>query len=213
MIRISVQNKPLFLADKITPEIEDYLHRPETIFIDELSPAAIKTMLHELEQPDYYTGVFLHQDVKALLTAFKSQLNVIPASGGLVHTAQNDLLLIFRLGRWDLPKGKLDEGESLEDCAIREIEEETGAKGLSVERALQVTYHTYHQNGKNNLKESHWFLVKAAAKTPLTPQTDENVEKCIWVPIEKIQPYIDGSFATVADVLKQGVSILKADVR
>lgn len=208
MATIYIQNKPLYLAGKIGPDIEDYLHRRETIFIDELTPAAVKTMLHEMEQPEFYQGVFLHPDPDELLAAFKDQLNVIVAAGGLVHTPQDDLLLIRRLGRWDLPKGKLDEGESLEACALREIREETGAEGLSMEKPLLVTYHTYHQKGKNNLKESHWYLIKAAEKTPLTPQTEEDVTDCVWVPIADVQPYIDGAFASIADVLKEGVKVL-----
>jgi 8-oxo-dGTP pyrophosphatase MutT (NUDIX family) len=210
MLHISIQNKPLFLVDKITFEVDDYLHRPTTIFLDELNPAAVKTILQEMENDRFYAGVFLHHNLNELLNAFKEQLNVVPAAGGLVYTPQNDILLIHRLGRWDLPKGKLDDGETLEECAIREIEEETGANGLSIVQPLQVTYHTYHQKGKNNLKESHWFLIKAEEKTKLTPQTEEDVQQCIWVPISDIQPYVDGSFPTIAQVLKQGVSLLQA---
>lgn len=208
MLTIYVQNKPIYLVNKINPEIEDYLHRPTTLFIDELDPSAVRTMLQEMEAPRFYYGVFKHASLPQLLAAFKEQLNVVVAAGGLVHTAENDLLLIRRLGRWDLPKGKLDEGESLEECALREIHEETGAEGLMIEQPLAVTYHTYHQNGKNNLKESHWFLVKAAKKTPLTPQTEEDVTQCIWVPLHEIETYRDGAFASVAEVLKQGSAIL-----
>ncbi|HEV7331083.1 MAG TPA: NUDIX domain-containing protein [Flavisolibacter sp.] len=213
MVKIYVQNKPLFLVDTLNSEIEDYLHRPTTIFIDELSPAAVKTMLHELEQPEFYYGVIKHHNLSDLLNAFKAQLEVIQAAGGLVYTDQNELLLIHRLGHWDLPKGKLDEGETLEECALREINEETGADHLSLEKPLQVTYHTYHQGDRQILKESHWYLVKAAEKTPLTPQTDENVSECRWVPMEEIHPYIDGAFASVADVLKTGIGILQATVK
>lgn len=210
MVTIYIQNKPLYLVDTVSKEIEDYLHRPTTIFIDELDPSAVRTMLQEMEEPRFYYGVFRHSNVDELLQAFKAELNVLIAAGGLVHTPQNDLLLIHRLGRWDLPKGKLDEGEMLEECALREIKEETGADQLSLEKPLTITYHTYHQNGRNNLKESHWYLIKAKEKMPLTPQTEENVEQCLWVPLAEIDSYIDGAFASIADVLKEGKSVLKA---
>jgi 8-oxo-dGTP pyrophosphatase MutT (NUDIX family) len=213
MVKIYVQNKPLFLVDTIDKETEDYLHRPETIFIDELNHSAVKTMLYELEQPEFYQGVFLHTDVDELLAAFKEHLNVIVAAGGLVYTVDKDLLLIHRLGHWDLPKGKLDEGESLEECALREIEEETGARNLAIQQPLQVTYHTYHQKGKNNLKESHWYLVKAAGKSVLVPQTEEDVQQCVWVPLAEISAYIDGAFASVADVLRNGVKMLQENAK
>ena len=214
MVKIYIQNKPLFLIDSLTSETEDYLHRPTTIFMEEFSPAAVKTMLHELEQPEFYYGVFRHTNIPELLDAFKAQLEVILAAGGLVYTKKDmDLLLIHRLGHWDLPKGKLDEGETLEECAIREINEETGASKLTLEKPLHVTYHTYQQEGRKILKESHWYLVRAAEKTPLTPQTNENIAQCIWVPISEIQPYLDGSYASVADVLKKGLEMLHTTAR
>ena len=105
MVKIYVQNKPLFLVDTIDKETEDYLHRPETIFIDELNHSAVKTMLYELEQPEFYQGVFLHTDVDELLAAFKEHLNVIVAAGGLVYTVDKDLLLIP--GQLSPPHGHL----------------------------------------------------------------------------------------------------------
>lgn len=213
MLHISVQNKPILLVDRITHEVDEYLHRPTTIFMDDLNPPAVRTMLQEMEGSRFDTGVFLYHNLNDLLDAFKKQLNVVVAAGGLVHTPENDLLLILRQRRWDLPKGKLDEGESLEECALREIEEETGGTGLTIEQPLQVTYHTYHQNGKNNLKESHWFLIKAAEKTPLKPQTEEDIEQCVWVPVSEVQPYIDGAFPTIAAVLKVGIEQLKSAVK
>lgn len=213
MVTIYIQNKPLFLTATLNAEIEDYLHRPTTLFLDELSPAAVKTMVHELEQPEIYCGVFKHRNVPELLEAFKAQFEVIQAAGGLVYTPQNEWLLIHRLGHWDLPKGKLDEGETLEECALREISEETGAGFLTLERPLHITYHTYQQNGRRILKESHWYLVKAGQKTPLTPQTNESIAQCLWVPAAEIQPYIDGAFASVADVLKAGLQILQPAVK
>jgi len=209
MVTLYVQNKPIYLVDRINSSVEDYLHRPTTLFLDELNPSAVRTMLQELEDPRFYYGVFLHQNLDELLEAFKAELNVVVAAGGLVCTPQKDLLLIHRLGRWDLPKGKLEDGEALEHCALREIEEETGAARLSIEKPLMITYHTYRQDGKNNLKESHWYLVKAAEKTALSPQTEENVTECLWVPLADIGPYIDGAFSSIADVLKAGVKLLE----
>lgn len=209
MVTIYIRNKPLFLVDSIDTRIEDYLHRPTTIFMEELSDAAVKTMLHEMDQQRFYYGVIKHNNLPELLAAFKAELQVLVASGGLVRTAQNDLLLIHRLGRWDLPKGKLDAGETLEECALREIEEETGAKNLSIEQPLQVTYHTYYQNDVHILKESHWYLVKAAEKTPLAPQTEESIEQCLWVPVDEVAPYIDGAFPSVADVLTKGLKVIR----
>ena len=213
MVKIYIQNKTLFLVDKINQEVEDYLHRRETIFIDELNMPAVRTMLQQMEQPEVYTGVFLHPNLSELLAAFKEQLQVIIAAGGLVYTPEKELLLIHRLGKWDLPKGKLDSEETLEACALREINEETGAEQLSVEQPLLTTYHTYHQHGKNILKESHWYLVKAAKKTVLEPQTEEDIMQCIWVPMAEIEEYVDGAFAAIADVLRAGIAEIVSDTK
>lgn len=213
MIKVYVQNKPLFLIDKVTAEVEDFLHRNDTMYIDELNPPAVKTMLQQLEQPEIYAGVFLHPNLTELLDGFKQQLNVIVAAGGLVYNEQQEVMLIHRKGRWDLPKGKLDEGETLEQCAVREVGEETGVENTVVEKLLQVTYHCYHERGKHNLKESHWYVLKAPAKSPLKPQTEEDIEQCLWVPFGDVKNYVDGAFASVADVLRAGMPMLQTNIR
>jgi len=206
--KIYFNNKPLFLVSAISGDIEEYLHHEETVFIDDFNIHTIKAMIHEMEQPKIHRGVFLHEDVEAALKAFKKKLVVIQAAGGLVHTGDNELLLIFRKGKWDLPKGKLDNGEKMEDCAIREIEEETGLKGAKIEKPLTVTYHTYHENGKHILKESHWFLLKASRQKSFLPQLEEGIEKCEWVSIDKLAPYMENTHASILDVVNMGVQHL-----
>jgi hypothetical protein len=71
MHKIYIQNKPLFLVDKVDKEVDDYLHRQDTMFIDELNSSSVKTMLQQLENPEYYAGVFLHNNLNELLDAFK----------------------------------------------------------------------------------------------------------------------------------------------
>src|SRR5215218_2061741 len=144
---IYFNNKPLFICNELTRELEEYLHHEDTVFIDDFNFHTVKAMIHEMEVSKIHAGVFLHKDVDAVLKAFQKKLKLVLAAGGLVHTDDNEILLIFRHGKWDLPKGKLDEKESLEDCAIREIQEETGLEKAEVEKALHITYHTYHQDG------------------------------------------------------------------
>ena len=124
MYKIYFNNKPLFITDQITTPLEEYLHHEETVFIDEFNLHTLKAMVHEMEAPKIRSGVFLHNDPEAVLKAFKKKLVLVQAAGGLVHTEDDQLLLIFRRGKWDLPKGKLDEGEKMDACAIREVAEE-----------------------------------------------------------------------------------------
>ena len=210
MVKIYVHNKPLFLVDNITAEVDEYVHRPNTLFIDELDSAAVRTMLQQLEKAAFYAGVFLHSNLEELIEAFKSKFTVIQAAGGLVYTKTNDILLIFRKGKWDLPKGKLDDGEDMENCALREIKEETGVDNLQIEKPLQVTYHTYYENARHILKESHWFLVKAKRRSALTPQTEEDIEKCEWVLLENLPTYTSNMHASIIDVTTTACKLLKS---
>lgn len=208
MVKIYFNNKPLYLIDKITKEVEEYLHHEETVFIDEFNLHTVKAMIHEMEMSKIHAGVFLHEDVDAVLKMFKKKLVLIQAAGGLVHNEDDEILLIFRNGKWDLPKGKLDPGEDLEACAVRELKEETGLEDVKPEKSLCVTYHTYHQQGKFILKESHWFLMKAGKQVRFIPQSEEGIEKVEWVAIDKLASYMNNTHASILDVVNAGIKNL-----
>src|SRR5580704_13598268 len=96
---------------------------------------------------------------------------LVKAAGGLVINENKEILFMFRRGKWDLPKGKLDPGESLESCAQREVKEETGISYLELLRFLLITQHEYEERGQVILKETHWWLMKANSNQKLIPQT------------------------------------------
>jgi len=206
--KIYFNNKPLFLVTELTKEVEEYLHHEETVFIDEFNSHTVKAMIHEMEQTKVLRGVFLHHDVEAVLNSFKKKLSLVKAAGGFVHTEDDNVLLIFRRGKWDLPKGKLDKNEDLKTCALREVKEETGLTDVKIEQPLTITYHTYHQFGEHILKESHWYLMSAERQL-LTPQTDEDIVKCEWVSVNKLGPYMDNTHASILDVVNSGIKVLQ----
>lgn len=164
-------------------------------------------MIDQMQNPDITTGVFLHKNVAESLEAFKKELTLVKAAGGLVHSSGH-FLLIFRRGKWDLPKGKLDEGEDLETCAIREVEEETGLKTVELERPITITYHTYRENGNFVLKENHWYLMAARELQKLVPQTNEDIEKCEWVSVKNLAPYMENTLPSVLEVVQKGTALL-----
>jgi 8-oxo-dGTP pyrophosphatase MutT (NUDIX family) len=201
-IKIYFNDKPLFLCDEIDKTIQPYVHHDDAIFIDELNSHTIKTMIYEMEQQAVHAGVFFHADLDELKKAFFKKFTWVTAAGGLVSNEKKDILLIFRRGKWDMPKGKLEKGEKLEDCAIREVEEETGLKKVKLVSPLIITYHTYHEGTKFILKESHWFIMKVSGEQTLTPQTAEDILELKWVNANELDKYSGNTFPSIADVLE-----------
>jgi 8-oxo-dGTP pyrophosphatase MutT (NUDIX family) len=201
-IKIYFNDKPLFLCDSIDKTIEPYVHHDDTVFIDELNPHTVKTIIHEMQQSQVHAGVFYHTELPELKKAVFKKFTLVQAAGGLVVNDKHEMLLIFRRGMWDLPKGKLDAGETLQECAVREVQEETGLKELTLVSPLTVSYHTYHEGTKFVLKESHWYNMTAAGEQDLDPQTEEDILEIKWVAKDGLKDYLEKSFPSVADILK-----------
>ncbi len=130
---------------------------------------------------------------------------IIIAAGGLVWNEKNELLMIFRQGKWDLPKGKLDEGETLEDCAVREVMEETGLNDVKLGGLIGITQHEYYDKyiHQQAVKESHWYFMKATSNQSLTPQTEEDITEIKWVDIKQIQQYLQNTYLNIELIIKQ----------
>ena len=133
---------------------------------------------------------------------FCSNYSLIEAAGGVVYNLENQLLMIFRNNKWDLPKGKLEVNENIKECAIREVQEECGVSGLSIVNALRDTYHTYEINGEKILKRTYWFTMRTDFKGSLEPQTDEGITEVVWADKEQIVEKLYNSFGNIKELLK-----------
>ncbi len=202
-LKIYFDDKPLFLCDTVDEIIEPYIHHDDAIFIDELDIHTIKTIIHEMQEPEVHAGVFFHPDLNKLKKAFWKKFTIIKAAGGLVLNENNELLMIFRRGKWDLPKGKLDQGETLEQCAVREVEEETGLSQIKLISPLLTTYHTYHEGSGFILKESYWYNMKVEGKQLLQPQTEEDILEARWIKTKEAEKLFPECFPSVVDVIKE----------
>jgi 8-oxo-dGTP pyrophosphatase MutT (NUDIX family) len=201
-IKIYFNDKPLFLCDKLDKELEPFIHHDDAIFIDEFSHPAVNSMIYEMQQEKVHAGIFLVDELEKLKLAFWKKFLIIPAGGGLVKNENEETLFMFRRGKWDLPKGKLDPGETIAECSLREVAEETGLKGVTLERFLLTTYHTYNENGKHILKESHWYTMVSSSKEKLIPQAEEDIHELKWVKKDKFADILSNTYPSVIDVIE-----------
>lgn len=200
-IKVYFGEKPVFLCDEIEDALHKYLHDPDTIFIDEVSGPAIKSLLHEIAKPEHRAGLIWHASLDALKKAFWKHFTIVKAGGGLVGNEAAEVLMIFRKGKWDLPKGKLDPGETLEHCALREVREETGLQAVKGKEFLTTTFHTYNDYGHSVLKETSWYRMQGSSSETLVPQAIEDIHEIRWVPKEALGIYLKETFPSVRDVL------------
>jgi 8-oxo-dGTP pyrophosphatase MutT (NUDIX family) len=128
---------------------------------------------------------------------------LIEAGGGLV-LSNNKTLFIFRRGKWDLPKGKLEKGESPEMGAIREVEEECGLSNLTIKKLLDTTYHTYTLDGKDILKRTYWFGMTHDGLQKPVPQIEEEITEAVWIEPDDFEKIIQNTFPSIIQVLKKG---------
>jgi 8-oxo-dGTP pyrophosphatase MutT (NUDIX family) len=200
-IKIYFNDKPLFLCDEIDETIQPFVHHDDAVFIDELNTHTVKAMIHEMQLDKIHAGVFFHGDLDALRKAFYKKFTIVQAAGGLVLNDKKQVLLIHRRGKWDWPKGKLDKGETLEACAVREVEEETGLQNVKLLKPLITTYHTYHEGARFILKESYWYSMKVSGEQKLIPQAEEDIHEIKWVKQADLKKYMSEAYPSVADVL------------
>ena len=123
---------------------------------------------------------------------------LIEAAGGLVYNLKNQLLMIFRNEKWDLPKGKLETGENSKTCAMREVEEECGVSNLHIVKELKNTYHTYEMNGISMLKRTYWFRMATDYNSDLTPQIKEGITKAEWVSKKDVLSRMENTFLSLS---------------
>jgi 8-oxo-dGTP pyrophosphatase MutT (NUDIX family) len=132
-------------------------------------------------------------------------MKTIVAAGGLVYNEKDELLMIFRRGKWDLPKGKLDDGESIEDCAVREVIEETGLTTVIRGDLIGITYHQYFDQWikEEVIKETHWYRMHAPGDQQLIPQTEEDIELIKWVAGKELEDCLSDSYDTIVEIVKK----------
>ena len=145
---------------------------------------------------DRFQLLHSEEEYRTLLERF----TYIRAAGGLVYNDAGELLMIFRRGKWDLPKGKVEAGEDDVTAALREVKEETGVAAEVVGERRFFGYHTYGTYGTPMLKETVWFEMRAIPGQQLAPQSEEDIAQAVWVPLGEVDAKLRNSYESVRDL-------------
>ncbi len=197
---IYIGEKPIILIEQEDPSFEHYRHDPNIIFFDEISSKVVHAALHEIKRESIIKVVICQPDLRELQHSFFKHFTLIQAAGGLVENDEGKVLIIFRRGKWDLPKGKMDEGETPALCAIREVEEETGLRNIKLLSPICETYHIYEEYGKSILKQTFWYKMSVNGPQTLLPQTEEDIELVRWIEKSNWGDYAANSYASIREV-------------
>ncbi len=145
------------------------------------------------------------ENLEQIWSEFKGLFRIIEAAGGIVNNSQGDILFIRRLGKWDLPKGKMEKGESREESAVREIEEETGLADVELADFINTTYHIYiERNGDKILKCTHWFEMNFTGNDTSKPQIEEGITEVAWKNTAQIEEEVfPSTFKNIKLIIKE----------
>ncbi len=199
MYKIFAKDKCVYLVDKrnLIPVEKD---------VNSINYTSSKQLLKEYELfllTEKFNRLYVYaDDLQLLKESYFGFFKVIEAAGGVVKNKNNELLLIFRLGCWDLPKGKIEKGEKTDEAAIREVQEECGIQELDITNELPASYHTYQLNGKHIIKKTHWFEMLYTGKSNvLIPQTEESITDVRWMNARAVATAMQNTYPLIKEVL------------
>ncbi|WP_372767011.1 NUDIX hydrolase [Lutibacter sp.] len=189
MYKVFVNDCPIILTDNKKNTTNFNAVNFESIQVDEIVAQIFQNRLE---------GIFLLcENLSASWQQFKSYFISQKAAGGKVLNSNSEVLFIYRFNKWDLPKGKLEKGESISECAIREVEEECGITNLQILKPLGTTYHIYKEKGNTILKTTYWFLMSTDYSGKLTPQIKEGIEQVVFKNEAEIDKALENTYENI----------------
>ncbi len=189
MITIFVNDKPIILTTEVGLEInfKNYL----------LDSVHIGKVIRELNSTSLEGVRLIGKKENKLLKKFLKKLPNIVAGGGKVINSKGEILFIYRNDKWDLPKGKVEGKESIEETSLREVEEETNVTGLKIIKPLETTYHIFKRNGRHKIKITYWFEMTSDYNGKLEPQVEEGITQVKWLNQQQTSEAMENSYANI----------------
>lgn len=197
-VNIYINEKPLVIAG-----LQQHLAPAFTTAATLFSPSdeEVAQTIRLLERGELPMAVLRSPHPETVMEQVKSHFTEFVAAGGLITNATGEVLLMFRRGKWDMPKGKQDEGESLEACALREVQEETGLQNIRLGHLITETWHYYSLKEKRILKHSYWYRMYFTGTELTVPQIEEDIVDIQWIRPDNLAKYMQYSYQNIVDVV------------
>ncbi|MBL1407390.1 NUDIX hydrolase [Sphingobacterium faecale] len=194
--KIYMNQSLLILAD-FAPSIKGNV---QTIGLQDID---MEKLFNSITKNNDITYLYVHPNINQVLKNILATTKIIHAAGGLVKNGEGDYLFIYRLDKWDLPKGKVEESEKMKDAALREVEEECGIKVNYLGPKIATTYHTYYMKGKFVLKQTKWYEMGVNKVPKLIPQTEEDITQAIWLDPRELDKVEDNTYPLITEIIEK----------
>lgn len=206
-VKINFNEKTIFLIQQNDVSIESVKSIKNATFIPTKTEDDILKAIDFIKDSSSTNICITHEDLEFLINCFFTPFQIIEAAGGLVLNSNKEILFIFRRGKWDLPKGKMEADETPEICAAREIEEETGVNQLQLIHKIIDTYHIYEERGLQILKKTYWFYFITKFEGKPQPQIEEDISSISWIGKENLELPLSNTYDSIIDVIEKGAPI------
>ena len=178
----------------------------DDVLVKEATKSQVQALINlmqdkKFKELDSITFSVKPEEYKGIKKAVKSQFKIVKAGGGIVEK-DDKILLIFRKGKWDLPKGKLEKKEGKKEGALREVEEECNVK-VRLSDKITHTWHTYVRNGKKHLKKTYWYRFECLDDSEMKPQLEESITDVCWMDEKEVNQAMVNSYRSIRHVMKK----------
>lgn len=209
MYEVFINDKPV----KFCTSADQMNIHPDTLVVEAVSRKMMKENFSVFAKSDVYNSLIFYdsQNIHKLFDDFISLFWYLEAAGGVVRNESNARLFIFRFGKWDLPKGKIEKSESTTAAALREVTEETGLISPHIIAELPSTYHIYEHKGKKVLKRTYWYSMNYTGSGDTIPQAEEGITEARWFRPEEFNIVLKNTYASLCTLIEADLQLTQQE--